>query len=112
MDQGPGPTHDPYPPIHTLIHTLWYCVIHTPFSSFAAFCPNTASGPRTATTVAATVATTVATNAAAAPVLPPPAPPRLLLLLPVLHCYIATLLHCYAATLLQVTLLFLVRTLC
>ena len=21
MDQGPGPTHDPYPPIHTLIHT-------------------------------------------------------------------------------------------
>ena len=21
MDQGPGPTHDPYPPIHSLIHT-------------------------------------------------------------------------------------------
>ena len=29
MDQGPEPTHDPYPPIHTLIHTLWYCMIHT-----------------------------------------------------------------------------------
>ena len=29
MDQGPGPTHDPYPPIHTLIHTPWYCMIHT-----------------------------------------------------------------------------------
>ena len=29
MDQGPGHTHDPYPPIHTLIHTLWYCMIHT-----------------------------------------------------------------------------------
>ena len=90
---------DPYPPIHTLIHTLWYCVIHTPFSSFAAFCPNTASGPRTATTVAATVAT----NAAAAPVQPPPALPRLLLLLPVLHCYIATrypftLIRCYTVT--------------
>ena len=29
MDQGPEPTHDPYPPIHTLIHTLRYCMIHT-----------------------------------------------------------------------------------
>ena len=26
MDQGPGPTHDPYPPIHTLIHAP--CMIH------------------------------------------------------------------------------------
>ena len=77
MDQGPEPTHDPYPPIHTLIHTLWYCMIHTldpypwsiPLSHWrktdagpnAAFYPNTASGPRTATPVATTVATTVAT---------------------------------------------------
>ena len=29
MDQGPGPTHDPYSMIHTPIHTPWYCMIHT-----------------------------------------------------------------------------------
>ena len=82
MDQGPKPTHDPYPPIHTLIHTLWYCMIHTldpypgsiPLSHWrkidagpnAAFYPNTASGPRTATPVATPVATTVATIVATA----------------------------------------------
>ena len=92
MDQGPEPTHDPYPPIHTLIHTLWYCMIHTldpypwsiPLSRWrktdagpnAAFYPNTASGPRTATPVATPVATTAASAASAAPL-----PPLLLLLL-------------------------------
>ena len=70
------------PPIHTLIHTLWYCMIHTldpyPWSiplchwrktdagPNAAFYPNTASGPRTATPVATTVAATVATIVATA----------------------------------------------
>ena len=79
MDQGPEPTHDPYPPIHTLIHTLWYCMIHTldpypwsiPLSHWrkidagpnAVFYPNTASGPRTATPVATPIATTVTTVA-------------------------------------------------
>ena len=99
MDQGPGPTHDPYPPIHTLIHTPWYCMIHTldpypwsvPLSRWrkthagpnAAFYPNTASGPRTATPVATTVATTVASTAAsAASVL------MLLLLLPLLVIFL------------------------
>ena len=74
MDQSPGPTRDPYPPIHTLIHILWYCMIHTldpyPWSiplilsrwrktdagPNAAFYPNTAFGPRTATPVATTAA--------------------------------------------------------
>ena len=87
------------PPIHTLIHTLWYCMIHTldpypcsiPLSCWrmtdvgpnAAFCPNTASGPGAATTVA----TTTAASSAPLPPLRAPAqppllpPPRLLLLL-------------------------------
>ena len=101
MDQGPEPTHDPYPPIHTLIHTLWYCMIHTldpypwsiPLSHWrkidagpnAVFYPNTASGPRTATPVAtpiATTVTTVATIAASA------ASVLLLLLLPLLVIFL------------------------
>ena len=66
----------------TLIHTLWYCMIHTldpypcsiPLSCWrmtdvgpnAAFCPNTASGPGTATTVATTTAASAAPAASTA----------------------------------------------
>ena len=32
MDQGPGPTHDPYSMIHTPIHTPLCKAIHTPRS--------------------------------------------------------------------------------
>ena len=92
--------------IHTLIHTLWYCMIHTldpypcsiPLSCWrmtdvgpnAAFCPNTASGPRAATTVATTTAASSAPlPPLRAPAQPPLLPsPRLLLLLPLLVIFL------------------------
>ena len=71
MDQGAKATHDPYPPIHTLIHTpdpypflveerlmlaltMLFILIYT------------ASGRRTATPIATTVASTAASTASAA----------------------------------------------
>ena len=73
MDQGPGPTHDPYlDPYPMILHDPYPWSIplsrwrKTDAGPNAAFYPNTASGPRTATPAATTVATTVATTAASA----------------------------------------------
>ena len=77
--------------MHTLIHTLWYCLIHTrdpyPWSiplfrwrktdagRNAVFYPHTASGPRTATPVATTAASAAS-------------PASVLLLLPLLVIFL------------------------
>ena len=84
MDQGAKATHDPYPPIHTLIHTLdpyprSIPQIHTPDPypflveerlmlavTMLFILIYTASGRRTATPIATTVAFTAASTASAA----------------------------------------------
>ena len=93
LDPYPMILHDPYPWSIPLIHTPDPYPWSVPLSRWrktdagpdAAFYPNTASGPRTATPVATTVASTAASAASAASVLLL----VLLLLLPLLVTFLA-----------------------
>ena len=83
LDPYPMILHDPYPWSIPLIHTPDPYPWSVPLSRWrktdagpdAAFYPNTASGPRTATPVATTVASTAASAASAAWRSLPPLPP-------------------------------------
>ena len=71
MDQGAKATHDPYPPIHTLIHTLdpYPFLVEERLMlalTMLFILIYTASGRRTATPIATTVASTAASTASAA----------------------------------------------